>query len=369
MGSSTFKIIADILSAGLVGGEPGLVGQQLAGIADWPAIVRVADRHHVLSALAPALVELGLLNRLPLEVADLLVFVHQANTARNDKLRTSMLEALQALDEVGIEPVLLKGAVRLMDGLYRDPGVRLMADLDLLAPEGRAEEAQRRLVGLGYTEQLNGPPHHHHLPSLIHVSTGVQIEIHHRVLLEPVGALLGMKEIYDSARLLDVAGRRVLVPDPINQLLHMILHDQVANRGLRHGRISLRVLLEARLLLCQMDDGEVRQVLDRLNVKNLRRAGSVFLTAVDALFGGVPKSLSGDGIDRLMVRRAVWQQRIPRLLAAQRHLIYLSALLLRLRHSWARQRLRNGIADPAYLKRRKRDFRKVVSILDPTARF
>ena len=39
-----------------------------------------------------------------------------------------------ALNEIDIVPVALKGAIRLIDGLWPDPALRFMHDLDLLVP-------------------------------------------------------------------------------------------------------------------------------------------------------------------------------------------------------------------------------------------
>ena len=39
-----------------------------------------------------------------------------------------------ALNEIDIVPVALKGAIRLVDGLWPDPALRFMHDLDLLVP-------------------------------------------------------------------------------------------------------------------------------------------------------------------------------------------------------------------------------------------
>ena len=46
--------------------------------------------------------------------------------------------------------MLLKGAIRLIDGLYPNPGWRFMRDLDLLLPKERLNDAVTALAAVGY---------------------------------------------------------------------------------------------------------------------------------------------------------------------------------------------------------------------------
>jgi hypothetical protein len=52
--------------------------------------------------------------------------------------------------ELAIEPVLLKGAIRLLAGLYPDDGWRMLRDLDLLVPQASLVAATRALRNAGY---------------------------------------------------------------------------------------------------------------------------------------------------------------------------------------------------------------------------
>ena len=45
------------------------------------------------------------------------------------------------LNEIDIVPVALKGAIRLVDGLWPDPALRFMHDLDLLVPSREPRRA------------------------------------------------------------------------------------------------------------------------------------------------------------------------------------------------------------------------------------
>jgi hypothetical protein len=76
----------------------------------------------VLPALAAALRDLDLIGSLDAELAEFLLAVHAANLERNEELRGELAAAVGALNRTGIEPMLLKGAIRLVDDLYPDHG-------------------------------------------------------------------------------------------------------------------------------------------------------------------------------------------------------------------------------------------------------
>ena len=117
---------------------------------DWKRVVGHASAELVLPALAAALKDLDLLGALDQELAGFLELVHDANIERNGELRAELTIAVGVLNRAGIEPVLLKGAIRLATGLYPDDGWRMLRDLDLLVPQGRLAEATRALQDAGY---------------------------------------------------------------------------------------------------------------------------------------------------------------------------------------------------------------------------
>ena len=107
--------------------------------ADWEAIVEVANRTLLTPGLFDALSRASRLDVLPDEERTYLDFIHGCNLERNTRLRTQLVEAVGRLNSVGVEPTLLKGAVR----LFCDPdgrlGSRMTRDLDLNVDEHEAE--------------------------------------------------------------------------------------------------------------------------------------------------------------------------------------------------------------------------------------
>ena len=118
---------------------------------DWERVVGLASAQFVLPACAAALRDLDLSGLLGEELGSFLQAVHAANLERNDELRDELITVVGILNLIEIEPVLLKGAIRLADGLYPDQGWRMLRDLDLLVPEHRWEDATRSFQQFGYT--------------------------------------------------------------------------------------------------------------------------------------------------------------------------------------------------------------------------
>ena len=65
------------------------------------------------------------------------------------RLRHHLSGVLAALGAAGVTPIVLKGAY-LAEGVYRNPALRPMNDVDLLVRQADLSAAQRSLLDLGY---------------------------------------------------------------------------------------------------------------------------------------------------------------------------------------------------------------------------
>src|SRR3954469_26043703 len=97
-----------------------------------PRLVTLSGVHLLTPAPAPALADPALHPRIPAELLGYLAAMHEAATLRNAALRHDLTQVAAQLNEIGVVPVALKGAIRLVDGLWPDPTLRFMHDLDLL---------------------------------------------------------------------------------------------------------------------------------------------------------------------------------------------------------------------------------------------
>jgi hypothetical protein len=113
-------------------------------------IAQLAADHFLTPALWVLLSRKGLAADLPEDARDFLQYVHRLNTARNTTIRAEVLQIASSLNEVGIEPILLKGAIHLFDSAYGDFDARMMSDIDLQVPEADISRALMGLAKLGY---------------------------------------------------------------------------------------------------------------------------------------------------------------------------------------------------------------------------
>ncbi len=244
-GRHPFDVIARVLVERLRGCEPSDELRTLvrSPAIDWERVVGHASSQYVLPALAAALRDLGLKEALDEELAGFLDAVHAANLERNRELRDELAAAVGILNRAGIEPVLLKGAIRLADGLYPDAGWRMLRDLDLLLPEASLADAVRAFEAAGYTACGSGG-------EIRRGGGACQIDLHTELFSTPRQVrLLPAAEILAGGRPVAFGDGRVRLPSAGHQLTHLIGHGQIRHLGHAFGRIALRDRLEAAALV------------------------------------------------------------------------------------------------------------------------
>ncbi len=217
---SEFDLVARVLAERLQrpGASEGLHAALVSGLsAGWEDVATRATNEFVLPAFAAAVRDLGLIGSLAPELRAFLAMAHAANVKRNGGLRSQLAAVVGAVNREGVEPVLLKGAIRLVDGLYPDPGWRMMRDLDLLVPEDRLEDVVAALRGAGYAPRppTAGEPDfgHHHYPELTRPSHRASVEVHAELFkTERQRRLLGAAEVSGAARPMAFDGVRARIP-------------------------------------------------------------------------------------------------------------------------------------------------------------
>ena len=262
----------DLLCACLWAGQRG---QQLGNLhvmalvepdADLVALMQLAGRHQVTPMLAKGILGAEQSRDLPDDFRFYLRFIHARNEARNSALQRQLGEAAACLNLIGIEPVLLKGAIRLVDGLYPDLGWRLMRDLDLLVPRERLHDAVAQLRRIGYaSSSLAAPRRHWHLPPLARAAAEAVIEVHEDLLGRP--GLCSAEQMIARSQPTIVDGARARVPVIVDQLVHLIAHDRL-DAPFRHARmLFLRSIFE--ILLLAQSRTIVQEVVGRFALVDL----------------------------------------------------------------------------------------------------
>ena len=140
-----------------------------------------------------------------------------------------LVEVVELLANEGLHPVALKG-VSLAFDVYPDPQLRPLRDIDLLLKPTAAETAQKLLLSrpdFEYAEKAGryGMEHSHQLPEIVHLPSGIIVEIHHRLNARgwpQEQELLSM--VFENAGILEILGREVRVPSPEANFLHLLEH-------------------------------------------------------------------------------------------------------------------------------------------------
>lgn len=198
-----------------------------SGPVDWPRLVALATHEGTAPLLHSHLQRLDLLDRLPIAARRRLTEVVQSIWAANAVLAHHWGEATAALRRARVETVTLKG-MALANAVYAEPGLRPMADIDLLVrPDDRAG-ALATLRDLGYrtpgeaADRLGASRSFAEL-----VRDGTRIDLHWhaaRYLRFESVVQVDHDGLWSRARPLVTAEGRGLMLAPEDLLLHLVLH-------------------------------------------------------------------------------------------------------------------------------------------------
>ena len=122
----------------------------LAEPFDWPLFMRLAACHNHAAAACAALKNFALLEKTPSNVRAALEKEHVLSQARFLKKEHELLAIVNGLESAGIFPIVIKG-IPLAYLLYRNPGVRVSKDIDILVPKPDVQAAENVLLEIGYS--------------------------------------------------------------------------------------------------------------------------------------------------------------------------------------------------------------------------
>jgi len=118
----------------------------------WPQVLRIAGAHLVSPALWSGLSRMNLDGRLPESARQYLQSVHGMNAVRNVALLQQLDESILALNNLGVVPMLIKGASYLKSYIFEDPAARITSDLDMVVMEQGLPTALDALQRVGHRQ-------------------------------------------------------------------------------------------------------------------------------------------------------------------------------------------------------------------------
>jgi len=277
-----FKFVAGCLESGDSRGfgKERIAREIASDRMRWESVVEIASESWMTLALYRALDENGWSELLPAELLEYFVSIHDSNAARNRGILEHTAELAGLLNQIGVEPLLLKGAGHLASGLYPDPAMRFMSDIDILVPDDRALECWHLLLSAGYrTSSANAQVSVERMPNqewpaLWREGRTGELEIHHRCEWDH---MLSTRSLYTETEPLTLGGGTARILSPTSRVIFTIAHAYVHHRTEFLPVVPLRDLYDATLLLGQLgeriDWQQVVDVFDRAGQSSALRIG------------------------------------------------------------------------------------------------
>lgn len=291
-------LLGEILS---VGAPPSsrlsLRLRMMAPDFSWSALFALASQQGILIPMIYALRRDGLL--LPVRTAASaaerdshvtaqLEEAYREHRARQADLTEQMRAIVAALNDAGIEPLLLKGCRHLLAPMTPWCEARSMRDLDLCVPPERLGEAVEVLETLGYRSLEDGNPFDHHAPAMALPGRHGAVEIHADALALGGRKVLATAEIWRLCEKVSAPGGTFHVLPPPWHLLHGLLHHQVAERGHRRRLLALKGLFEFASLGASMAPQGWREISAHMSAREQAVVLGSWLRQAETLFGLVP---------------------------------------------------------------------------------
>ncbi len=191
--------------------------------SDWSEVVQLAIQQRM-APLLYAQLKTFPAQDIPGRVFKRLKREYLNSAMTNMVIFTEFSRVFNVLHENDLPFIALKGA-HLAEGVYSDPALRIMTDLDILVREMDVSRAASLLIQIGYApwDKTVDDPADHHIPPLVKSGT-VPVEIHwglHRVKVPARANILGLWERAVPAKL---GSGKALVLSVEDLLLHLSLH-------------------------------------------------------------------------------------------------------------------------------------------------
>lgn len=241
-------LLVRLLAAGNGAGNAGELRQALLGdMQGLEGTFAAATRRQLVPAAIAALTTRGILPVPPAEtgarpgIVSQLAMAQRLHRERRQILRDTLLDSIAVLNQAGIEPLLLKGAVSLVTG---EPAWRTLRDIDFAIRPDEARTAQRVLQEAGFQEVADDSARPHHLHPLTRDGFPATLEPHVMLGGARARSVLSDALLWHEARDHSLGDARFKQLAPAAFALHGLGHHYFQNRGYLFGTISLKGLLE-----------------------------------------------------------------------------------------------------------------------------
>ena len=213
---------------------------------DWMSVICLANK----TMTTPALFEFIRQSPefVPRDVSRYITEIYERNLMRNDHLLVQLREAVEALNNNCIRPVLLKGSALLATMPREQMAKRLISDLDICVSEKKFETSLECLLKIGYRVYYRAPKGAIKCYADLERPNDVgMIDLHRG----PPGhdfyyKTIGKTEQYCTLQAFEQG--EAFIPSATYHALLLIIHDQFQDSDYWVGDIDMRHLLDLRLL-------------------------------------------------------------------------------------------------------------------------
>ena len=220
-------------------------------LAEWDVLIRQARHGNLLPSLHALLDQHGMLECVPPQPREHLLWSWIAAERHAQAVRWEVHLIKEALADLGMPVILLKGAAYVLAGLPAAQG-RIFSDIDILVPKTILNEVEAALMLHGW-ETLHHDTYDqryyrtwmHELPPMRHLKRETVIDVHHALVPETAPIRPDPIKLIKAACPVNATGD-LLVLAPVDMVLHSavhLFHDGELNNGLRD-------LIDIHKLLC-----------------------------------------------------------------------------------------------------------------------
>jgi hypothetical protein len=198
-------------------------------LVDWDLLIRQARRADLLARICFLLEARGLLGEVPSKARRHLESERAVAEAHERSVRWEAYQIRQALEDLNVPVILLKGGAYVLSGLPAGRG-RVFHDVDILVPKARLDAVEEALGLRGWVlthldayDQRYYRQWMHELPPLRHIKRQTVLDVHHTILPETSRLCPDPRKLIAAAQPLDgEGGLKILAPT--DMVLHSATH-------------------------------------------------------------------------------------------------------------------------------------------------
>ncbi len=242
----------------------GRIPNEESDSINWTDLLVLSESHGVLPAFCR-----GYAGDLP-EIFRERLRAHWATSAF---LTSELDRLLQLFARNGIEALPLKGPV-LAESLYGSISLRTSDDIDLLVKVGDFAKAQSLLIEAGFAPVDEAGNYHRGF-----LGRNMLVELHFAVA-SPSLPRFDIERAWARSKRINFCGHATRFFDKSDLLLYLVLH------GMKHHFARLVWILDVSLALADLDDDDVRELLDMAESTGIEGALLTTCTLAHLVFGG-----------------------------------------------------------------------------------